>query len=114
MLSLLELLAIVSYIGIFVAVLIVVYIRCSRENKRVLSSITMLIVLISLMMFTNNPLFQFLLFFLLILDLYYVVYVFILPKFYAGRESNLFMEVENEVWDELKITNTLEELKPKK
>ncbi len=56
---------------------------------------------------------QFMFFFLVILDVIYIMYVFILPSLYTQSESHLFATIEDEVWDQLKITNTVVEAEEK-
>lgn len=41
------------------------------------------------------------------LDLLYIMYVYLLPNFYTESDRLLFVEFENEVWDELKVNDTI-------
>ena len=111
MASILELLGLISYILVMVLVLVVVMIRVSAENRKVLISIASIFALIIINVFLYIPLIQFLLFILVILNIYYLIFVHILPQFYARRDRILFTEITKEVWEELKVNETITEEK---
>jgi len=50
----------------------------------------------------------------MILDLLYIIYVQILPYFYTQRDRLLFVEVANELWEELKVNETIVQEEDKK
>ena len=110
----LELIGLIIYAVIIVLVLTIVFIRSTEENRVVLATIVFLLALIGLILFISIPVIQFFLFILVILDLYYLVYVHILPHFYTRSDRLLFVEVTNEVWDDLKVNETVQELKEKR
>jgi hypothetical protein len=109
----LELIGLIAYAIIIVLVLIIVFIRCTEENRVVLTTIVFLLALIGLNLFISIPIIQFFLFILVILDLYYLIYVHILPHFYTRSDRLLFVEVAKEVWDDLKVNETVQENKEK-
>ncbi len=67
-----------------------------------------------MIVFISIPVFQFIFLLLIILNSIYIVFIYILPKFYSQVESLLFFERESEVWDEIKIPDTIIELKEEK
>ena len=110
----LELIGLIFYIVIIIIVLIIVFYRCDAEQRKVLVSFVFLLSLIVLNTFIDIPIIQFLLFFLMILDLLYIIYVQILPYFYTQRDRLLFVEVANELWEELKVNETIVQEEDKK
>ncbi|MHA1149070.1 MAG: hypothetical protein ACTSR8_12600 [Promethearchaeota archaeon] len=110
--STIELIGLLAYLGIFLLVLIVVFIECNEKQRKMFSSLIFLALLVYLIIFIYNPLLQFFFLFLIILDLIFIIYVQILPNFYTSSESVLFYERELEVWDNLKVSETILEEKP--
>ena len=76
--------------------------------------IAFLLALIGLNFFISIPLIQFFLFILIILNLYYLIYVQILPHFYTRSDRLLFVEVAKEVWDDFKVNETIQQKKEKR
>jgi len=109
--SLLELIGLISYILVIVLVLTVVFIRINADNRRVLGSISFIFALIIISIFLYIPIIQFLLLILVIINVYYLMFVHILPQFYAKRDRILFTEITNEIWDDLKVNETMIEEK---
>ena len=109
--SLLELIGLLSYIIIIVLVLTVVFIRSNADDRRVLVSVAFIFSLIIISIFTYIPIIQFLLLILVIISVFYLMFVHILPLFYARRDRILFTEITAEVWDDLKVNETLVEEK---
>ncbi len=105
----LELIGLIIYAIILALVLIIVFIRSSEENRVVLITIVFLFGLIGLNLIISIPIVEFFLFILVILDIYYLIYVHILPHFYTRSDRLLFVEVTNEVWDHLKVNETIKE-----
>ncbi len=105
------LIGLIFYAIILILVLFFVYIRSSEENRRVLTTIVFLFSLITINLFISIPIIQFLLFILVILDIYYLIYVHILPYFYTRQDKLLFAEIPNEIWETLKVNDTIKEKK---
>jgi hypothetical protein len=107
----LELIGLILYAVIIIVVLLFAFIKATAENRRVLTIIIFLIALIGFNFFISIPIIQFFLFFLVILDLFYLVYVHILPFFYTRSDRLLFTEISSEVWEDLKVHETIQEKK---
>ncbi len=103
----LELISVLIYVAILIIVLIFAFSRSKPKNRKFLSAIVILMVSIVLLVFVYIPILQFIFFSLVIVDVIYIVYGFILPPLYTPRESNLFAIIEDEVWEQLKTTNTV-------
>lgn len=106
-----ELIGILAYLAIFVLVLIFVFVESNDKQRKMFSSLIFLTILVFLTIFIYNPVLQFFFFILLILDLFFIIFVQILPFFYTSRESLLFFESESEVWEEVKVPYTIIEEK---
>ena len=111
--SLIELIGVISYISIFIIVVGVVFIRLNSEDRKLFSSLVLLLTLLLFLMVFYIPVIQFILFVLIILDLIYITYVYILPYFFTDTDRLLFVEVAKEVWDDLKVNETIIQEKKK-
>ena len=85
----------------------IVFIKLNEEDRKLFSSLVLLLVLIITLMVFYIPIIQFILFLLIILDLLYITYVYILPYFFTDTDRLLFMEVAGEIWDDLKVNETI-------
>jgi len=44
---------------------------------------------------------------MVIVQLFNLIYVYILPAFYTPEDKSLFVELQDEVWKDIKINETL-------
>ena len=111
--SMFELIGAVFYILVIVIVLIILMVRCNAENRKVLVSVVSLFALIIINVFFYIPLLQFVLFILVIINIYHLIFVYILPYFYTQNDRLLFTEITKEIWEDIKVNDTIIEDKKK-
>ncbi|MGV9198124.1 MAG: hypothetical protein ACOC4M_04735 [Promethearchaeia archaeon] len=114
MYQILELIGIIVYIAVFSLVLITVYLYSEKESKRISFSLTSLLVLLGVMIFINSIILQFFLFIFILLDAIHFIYVHVIPQFYKRSESVLFIDVPKEIWEQIKVQDTIIKQKRKK
>ena len=81
--------------------------RSEEESRKILLSFLFIILLIGTIIFITIPFFQFMLYILIIMELYYVIFVHGLPPLYQRSDSDLFREIPEEPWHDLKVNETI-------
>ena len=95
------------FYGVFILIfLIILFIKCPTKRRKSLASFVSLISLIIFISLVNYPLISFLLFFLVILNLLYIILIH-LPYFTEKSDRDIFFEAHNEIWNDLKINNSI-------
>jgi len=105
----LGLIGLLSYLIIFLVVLILVFIHCDERQRSLLSSVSFLLIFMILIFFINVLFIQLIFMFIIIVDILFIIYGHLLPNFYAASDSVLFFEREKEVWEDLKVNETIKE-----
>lgn len=109
--TLIEIIGITLYIGILAFVSIMVLFRSQKEHRKFISSLIFLIILIICTIFIQILVFQYLILLMIVVESFYIIYVHVLPYFYISSDKSLFLEVQNEIWTDIKVNETIIEEK---
>lgn len=114
MYQILELIGLLTYAAVSIIVLITIFLYSDKERRQITASISFIFLLIFTMIFIPNIIIQFFLFIIVLITTIHLIYVYIIPEFYSRSEPILFIEVPKEIWEQVKVQDTIIKTKPKK
>lgn len=94
---------------IYIVITASIIIFTEKENRKIVISLIVSVSLVFMNLFINIPLLNFTFFLLLILNLFYFLFFILYSKIISPSDYYLFADVDNEIWEDIKVNKTIVE-----